>query len=119
MRTLPQASGDVETAMALVCTVPATGRNERRIDLASVIQRATAVTEIAAGVELAFEGSAEVARMVVDLTLAERECCAQFTYAVVFAPRCASLRLRVEGEGALVRPLKDLYLGLAGTVRHV
>jgi hypothetical protein len=117
-RITPTAAG-VDAAMELVCTVPERGRHKRRTDVASAIQRATAVAEIAAGVELTFEGSTDMAGLVFELTLAERQCCAQFRYTILFAPHAASLTLRVEAEGALVQPLKNLYLGLAAELRRV
>jgi hypothetical protein len=99
--------------MALVCTVPEAGRGERRTDVQSIIRRATSFRELEDGVAFEFAGSDEVSRLLFDLVLAERSCCAQFRYGIHFGPRQGAIELRVKADGQLVQPLKDLYLGLA------
>jgi len=47
-----------------------------------------------------------------DLVLAERNCCAQFTYSIVFGPRHQPIELHVEATGALIQPLKVMYLSI-------
>lgn len=111
--SLSPATPDVESAMALVCTVSESGRGERQIDVQSVIVRATSFRELENGVAFDFDGSDDIARLLLVLVLAERSCCAQFRYGIGFAPRQGAIELRVEAEGQLVQPLKDLYLGLA------
>ena len=112
-RSLPQVPPNVESAMALVCTVPASGRDKRRWSVHDVLSRATSSREVENGVAFLFENSDDAARSVLDLVLAERTCCAQFTYSIVFEPEHAPIALRVEAVGALVQPLKDLFLGLS------
>ena len=112
-RSLPQAPPSVESAMALVCTVPASGRNDRRLSVYDVQSRATSARELDNGVVFLFENSDEAARSLLDLVLAERNCCAQFTYSIRFEPEHAPIALRIEAVGALIQPLKDLFLGLS------
>ncbi len=83
---------EVDAALALVCNVPSGGRSERRVDVQSVIALATSVTELEDGVALAFPNTNDVAHRPIEL--------------------------RVEAEGALVTPLKDLYIGLARDAGH-
>lgn len=117
-RSLPQASQDVESAMALVCTIPPAGRGERRTTVQAVVAQATSAREVDNGVTLAFAHSDETARLLLDLVLAERVCCAQFVYSIAFRPMQEQIELTVEATGAQIRPLKDLYLGLANEARR-
>ncbi len=110
-RSLPQAP-DVDRAMALVCSLPTTEQTERRVDVQTVISRATSHRELVDGVALVFENSDESARSLLALVLAERNCCARFTYALMFGSNHQPLELHVRAGDALVQPLKDLYLGL-------
>ena len=98
--------------MALVCTLPASERGERRLSVKDILSRATSAREIENGVAFLFENSDDAARSLLDLVLAERNCCAQFSYTIGFEPQHAPIAFRVEAMGALVQPLKDLYLGL-------
>lgn len=119
---LPQAPRDVDSAMALVCSVPAPGRGERRVSVQAVVSQATSFDEVENGVLFRFENSDDVARLLLDLVLAERRCCARFSYSMMFQPEHQAIELRVEGAGDLIQPLKDLYLGLAvqsGAEKHV
>ena len=54
--SLPQATTDVDAALALVCTIPATGRTERR-----------ASVESAAALELRVEATADLVSALKDL----------------------------------------------------
>ena len=116
-RTLPHAARAVDAAMGLVCTLPITQRGARRISVRSVIERAAVVKETADGVVLRFNPSDEIPRIILDLVLAERSCCAQFRYAIRFDPPHDAVELHVEADGDLVRPLQDLYLHLAAEAR--
>lgn len=117
-RSLPQAPPSVESAMALVCTLPPSARDERRVSVHDVLSRATASRELENGVAFLFENADETAQSLLALVLAEKDCCAQFAYSIVFAPQHAPIAFQVEGAGALVRPLKDLYLGLTQQARN-
>lgn len=116
--SLPQAAPGVEESLALVCALPDAGRSERRIAAAAMIDRATAVHATQNGARLVFDGSRDTARMVVEFALAERECCAQFTYCITFDPRAESVELRVTAPDHLVEPLKHLYVGLGTEGSH-
>src|SRR3954464_10092876 len=104
-----EQSPDVDSALALVCALPATGRAERRIDVAGVITRAHSVRTTDTGIVAVFENADDVAADVLALTLAERRCCAQFRYSVVMPPRHAPLEFHVDAEGSLIEPLQALY----------
>lgn len=108
----------VDASLALVCNIPESRRGERRITALSVVEQAAAVREVEAGVALVFDGSADMARMVTEFAIAERDCCAQFTHVITFAPHGGDIELRVTASGAFIQPLKDLYLGLAAEQRE-
>lgn len=93
-------------------------RRECRVDVAAAIERSTAIGETERGVTLTFDGSDDTARLVTDLVLAERRCCAQFTYTPAFSPAAGAIELRVEAADQLIGPLKQLYLGLSAARRH-
>ena len=107
-RSLPQAA---ESAMALVCAVPPSGRDERRAGVHDVVARATSSQELEDGIAFEFANTDDIARMLLDLVLAERDCCARFTYSLLFEADHAPIELRL-GTRTLVQPLKDLYAGI-------
>ena len=101
-----------DDALGLVCTLPGSERAPRSVTLRDIISHARGWTELETGVALRFDGSDEVARLVFDLIVAERVCCAQFSYTMCFDPQHTSLELRVESPIAFRAALKDLYLEL-------
>ena len=103
-----QASG-ADSPLGLVCTIPAADRGERLVSVLRVVARAKSVGTLKHGIRLVFEGSDEVARLLLDLVLAERACCAQFTYSIVFGAPHRTIELRVEAAGSLVQQLRRLY----------
>jgi len=103
----------IDESLALVCGVSGTARSERRVSVMGVIELSTSVDEIENGVRLGFDGSTATAKTLFDFVLAERECCAQFTYTVSFEPPATATELRVTSCDQLVPALKNLYLGLA------
>ena len=111
-RALPQAPDVVDDALGLVCTLPSTERAQRRLSVHQVIAQAYASRELEHGVALSFSATDDTARMLLDLMLAERDCCARFTYAIVSAPPHASIELHVETTPGLAEPLKALYRDL-------
>lgn len=115
LRSLNQAPA-VDDAMALVCTLPTADRSGRRVDVQAVLQQAISHRELDDGVALVFENTDVSARLLLDLMLAERNCCARFSYALVFGAGHRPVELHVQAPEALVKPLKDLYFGLL-TVR--
>ena len=112
-RSLPQAPPDIDDALALSCTLPPAGRDERRIAVQEAIAQATSASELDLGVAFAFDHTDDVARRLLELVLAERTCCAEFVYTIVITPRENRIALRIEGTGRHVQPVKQLYLGLA------
>jgi hypothetical protein len=104
---------EVDAALELVCTLPPSGQGRRRIDVQAVIALATSLTEMETGVAFTFPNANDVAQSLLDFALAERDCCPQFRYEIVFAPAHHPIELRIDAAGALVKPLKDLYVGLA------
>jgi hypothetical protein len=112
-RSLPQMPSAVDGAMALSCTIPPHGRAERRTAVEAVLAKATSAREIDCGVRFSFDHTDEVAHELLDLVLAETVCCAQFVYTITFSPRDVRIDLGVDAAESNVRPLKDLYIGLA------
>jgi hypothetical protein len=110
-RSLPQAIG-VDAAMAPACTLPTTDRTGRRVDVQAVVSMAIDHLELEDGVAFVFDNSDDVARLLLDLVLAERTCCARFAYSLRFGSEHQPIELRVQAVGALVQPLKDMYFGL-------
>ena len=108
----------VDEALAFVCNLPQGDRRQRQVDVMSLVERATKVRAIENGVALSFDGSSDTARMVIDFVLAERDCCAQFSYSILFAPHAGSVELSIVAGRASARPLRDLYLGLAEEKRR-
>jgi hypothetical protein len=112
LRSLPQIRRAVDSAMALVCTIPAADRAERIGSAQTVITQATSFRELDNGVAFTFNNSEDVARLLLDLVLAETKCCAQFNYSIVFGSPHQTIELRVEAHPRLARRLKYLFLGL-------
>jgi hypothetical protein len=109
-RSLSLAAADVvDSAMALVCSLPSAGRTERRASVQAVISQATTSREIENGISFSFENSDDVARSLFDLVLAERNCCAQFTYSIRFERDHRPIELRVEASGLAVPLLKYVF----------
>ena len=102
----------VDESLALVCNVPDVARGERRVSVMSIIELSKSIREIDNGVALHFDGSTDTAKTLFDFVLAERQCCAQFTYSMSLEPRATAIELRVTANEQLIRPLKTLYLGL-------
>jgi hypothetical protein len=113
-KTAPeQSSIDGVDTLALVCDLPADGRQLRRVDVFTLIQTSTSVTELPDGVELSFPNTDTAAKLAFELVQAERRCCAKFDYAISFEAEHAPIKLRITASDAFVQPLKELYLGLA------
>lgn len=98
------------TDLALVCTLPPADREGRRVTLRSILAHATHIAEESDGVRVDCGGSDEIAAMLLQFVLAERQCCAAFTYDLLFAPDHSTITFRVSGRGRDVAPLKALYL---------
>jgi hypothetical protein len=114
-RSLVQAAADVvDSALGLVCSLPAAGRDERRTSVQAVIAHATSWTELENGISFSFDNSDAMAKSLLDLVLAERQCCAQFTYSIRFERQHAPIELRVEASGLLMPLLKGVFLHTRG-----
>lgn len=110
-RSLPQAAADIiDSALGLVCSLPAGERPERRASIQAVVSQAISWRELENGVSFSFDNSDAIARSLLDLVLAERHCCAQFTYSIVFEHQHQPIELRVQASGQLVRLLKGLFV---------
>src|SRR5215213_2646544 len=100
-------------ALALVCNLPGDSQAARSVDVSEVLASAMSAKSLADGVELSFPNTDDTASSIFNLVLAERNCCPQFQYEIVFEPNHSALQLRVKATGELVQPLKNLYLALA------
>ncbi len=101
-------------ALALVCNLPIDAQAVRRVDVFAVLALALNARSLADGVEFSFPNTDDVASSIFDLVIAERNCCPQFDYEILFEPDHGPLHLRVKACAELVKPLKTLYIGLAG-----
>jgi hypothetical protein len=110
---MPMSALCSDEAMALVCSVPASSRGERSLNVHAAISRAQSFHESASGVWFQFENADDIARSLLELVLAERNCCAQFSYSLTFGARHEAILLRVDAPEDLVEALKALYRGLA------
>lgn len=110
---MPGTESSTDEAIALVCNVPADSRAIRRGDVFTVLASALEAKPLSDGVEIAFPNTDEIASSIFALVLAERNCCPQFDYEIVFEPNHAPLQLRVKARPQKVAPLQTLYLGLA------
>jgi len=111
----PDISSDPTSGVSIVCTLPPLARIRRGAAVHEVIGRATSSWELETGVAFAFRNTDDEAQSLFDLVVAERECCGQFRYTIVFPALHEPIELRIEAVGSLVEPLKSLYLGLANT----
>ena len=102
-----------DEALALVCNLPADSQAARRVDVFEVLASAMSAKSLADGVELSFPNTDDTASSIFGLVLAERNCCPQFHYEIVFEPNHGPLQLRVRACGEFVQQLQNLYLGLA------
>ena len=100
-------------ALGLVCSLPSESREARRIDVQTLMTHAIAHRELDAGVAVTFPNTDDLAQSILDLVLAERNCCAQFRYTIVFDAAHQPIEVRIEGPGSLVASIKALYRGLA------
>lgn len=101
-----------QVPMAPVCTLPASDRWGRLVSIYSIIRRAKSFHVLRHGVSFRFDNSDDMARLLLDVVLAERNCCQKFSYSMVFGAQHQPIELRIEAAGDLVQPVKDLYLGL-------
>lgn len=111
--TSDSPSDAVDSALALVCTLPPLDREGRRVSVQYLLERATGCAGHEDGVLLEFPGADAIARTLLEFVLAERQCCPHFTYELAFAPDHRRVTLRLRASGAYVAPLTAMYGGLA------
>lgn len=74
-----------------------------------LLSKSTAVNELPDGVEWIFDASNETANRLVDFVNFERDCCAFFTFALVFTPDKKNIRLQITGEKEILK--SDFFQG--------
>jgi hypothetical protein len=78
----------------------------RAPEVRAILGKATARHNTDDGVIVEFPDDDATARTVLEFVLAERRCCAFFTYEMGLSPR---LTLRLRASGVYLLPLKALY----------
>lgn len=78
-------------------------------EVKALLGKATARRATDDGVIIEFPGDDTTARTVLEFVLAERRCCAQFTYEIAFAPPADRVTLRLRGAGLYLVALKALF----------
>lgn len=106
----------VDDGLGLVCNLPPSDRNGRRLGVQDLLKQSVEHHETESGVAIVFPTTTEIAESVLAFVLAERQCCAQFCYSIVFYPDRGNHELLIDGTGKLIGPLKALYTGLAAQV---
>jgi hypothetical protein len=95
--------------MGLVCALPEGDRAQRRVEIQGLLQKRTAVSLHADGVELVWEFSVEIAHSLLEFVLFERTCCKSFSYELGFAPPQTRVTLRMRASAEQVEALQALY----------
>lgn len=75
-------------------------------EVKNILSKATGRRQTDDGVIIEFPNDDTTARNLFEFVLAERNCCAHFTYEVTFAPK---LTLRLRASGLYLVPLKTMY----------
>src|SRR5271156_1744540 len=99
--------------LALVCTLPAGVRSERRLEIQALLETRTSFSLYPDGIELTFQFKEETARTLLDFILFERQCCHSFHYELGFAPQREAVTLRLRAPANQVAALQAFYQGLA------
>jgi len=87
--------------MQLVCT-----DRGRAPEVRNILGKATGRRQMDDGVIVEFPNDDATARTLLEFVLAERQCCAHFTYEIAFAP---TLTLRLRASGVYLLPLQMMY----------
>ncbi len=95
--------------MALVCALPDGDRAQRRIEIQALLQKRTAFTLHADGVELVWCFTEEIASSLLEFVFFERTCCKSFSYELSFAPPHNQVALRMRASAEQVEALQALY----------
>jgi MerR family copper efflux transcriptional regulator len=104
---LPQAT---DRLIGASCTLTGDELRERLAEWRRLRDRATSVAIIPGGVRLAFE-STEPMTPIADLAAAESECCAFYTFTLLFEGPARGLEIRAEGAEPAVHALIGLEPG--------
>jgi len=78
----------------------------RAPEVRNILSKATGRRQTDDGVIVEFSNDDATARTVLEFVLAERRCCAFFSYEIGFSPR---LTLRLRASGMYLQPLKAMY----------
>jgi hypothetical protein len=78
----------------------------RAPEVKSILSKATGRRTTDDGVIVEFPDDDATARTLLEFVLAERRCCAFFSYELGFSPR---LTLRLRASGMYLQPLKAMY----------
>jgi hypothetical protein len=95
--------------LAMICTLPAGVRAERRIEIAAMLASRTGFTRHSDGVELQWVYSEETAHTLLEFVLFERQCCNRFSYELGFPPPHESITLRLRAAPEQVEALQAFY----------
>lgn len=87
--------------MQLVCTDLG-----RAPEVRNILSKSTGRRQTEDGVIVEFPNDDATARTLLEFVLAERQCCAQFTYEIGFSP---GLTLKLSASGMYRIPLKMMY----------
>jgi hypothetical protein len=78
----------------------------RAPEVKTILSKATGRRQTDDGVIVEFPHDDATARAVLEFVLAERHCCAFFSYEIGFSP---GLTLRLRASGVYLQPLKAMY----------
>ena len=101
-----------EDPVELACTLSGRELSERQDGaLLELLAGAEETTELSDGYELRFPGSAEWAQRLAAFIEFERECCAFFTFELVFQPQHGPISLRLRGPDGVKDFIKGMLEG--------
>lgn len=101
-------SGGAIVAIPIVCTLSDATRTARRHSIERLFTEAEQVAELDDGYALRFSAGAAPVTRLVDMILAERECCLFFTFALTFSPNQGPVWLHVRGPEGVKAFIQDL-----------
>lgn len=85
----------------IVCTLTDAERVKRRVGIANLVAEAGEVVELKDGYSFSFPGSAGLVTRLVNMIVAERDCCLFFTFALTFSPNQGPVWLTVLGPAGV------------------
>jgi hypothetical protein len=115
-----ESDAEVNVTLALACTLPPTRRAARRADIGALLERVHRRKDEPDGVILSFAASESIAQALLEFMLAERQCCPQMTYELLFPAGEPVVALRVRSPVEHILAVRTLYGGLpAADLGHV